>query len=138
MAVTEILKKAQLRITNTRVEVLNLFQQSKHAITPADVEEKMENPDRITVYRTLKSFEEKGIIHKVVDGTGISKYALCDVVCVHQEQHHHHNHVHFHCNDCGNTFCIENVDVPEINIPGKYAVKDKNVILSGSCEMCSA
>ncbi len=130
----DILKSHKLRITPVRKEVLSLFIENDVAISHQDIEKSILDIDRITLYRTLKSFEEKGVIHKAVDGTDTSKYALCEAKC--DEGHHHDDHVHFHCEDCGNTFCVDDIEVPRMESPQGYSIRSTHVILSGKCKKC--
>ena len=130
----KILKKHHLRVTPFRSEVLQIFANAGKALSSHDVEKQLSDADRITLYRTLKSFEEKGIIHKAIDGTITQKYALCDAHC--DEDHHHDEHVHFHCEKCENTFCIDQVVVPQIDLPSGFKVKQTNMVVSGVCKDC--
>ncbi|MFZ1749351.1 MAG: transcriptional repressor [Saprospiraceae bacterium] len=130
-----ILKKHHLRVTPFRIEVIEIFSKAQKALSSADIELILKDADRITLYRTLKSFEDKGIIHKAIDGTSTLKYALCDILC--DEHHHHDEHVHFHCNECENTFCLDEVFVPHILIPKGFTVSNTNMIVNGLCEKCS-
>jgi len=130
----DILKAKNLRLTPIREKVLSLLLSSEKAIANKDIEMAFDYLDRITLYRTLKSFEEKGIIHKIEDGTGVAKYAVCVDDC--QEGHHHDEHVHFHCNDCGDTFCVEEVAIPKIQTPKKHKVETTSIVLNGTCESC--
>ncbi|KXK37111.1 MAG: transcriptional repressor [Saprospiraceae bacterium] len=132
----QILKKHKLRITPIRKEVINLFTDSGHALSSADIEAQMPDADRITLYRTLKSFEEKGIIHKAIDGTATQKYALCEAQC--DEHIHHDEHVHFHCENCELTFCMEGVFVPKVQIPAGFNVTQTDMVVKGVCNKCLA
>lgn len=130
----EILKKHALRITPFRLEVIEVFSQAGHALSSADVEAMLKDADRITLYRTLKSFEDKGIIHKAIDGTITQKYALCEAEC---DQHHHNDeHIHFHCLKCENTFCLDHVYIPKITLPSGFTVTQTDMAVSGYCEKC--
>lgn len=131
----KILKKHNLRITQFRMDVINVFNKAGHALSSNDIETKLKDADRITLYRTLKSFEEKGIIHKAVDGTITQKYAICESNC--DEHHHHDQHVHFHCERCENTFCMDDVFVPTIHLPTGFNVSSTNMVVNGTCEKCS-
>jgi Fur family ferric uptake transcriptional regulator len=131
----QTLKIHGLRSTLFRTQVLDIFRQSHYALSLADIEENLENFDRITLYRTLKSFEEKGLIHKISDTTGIPKYASCEESC--SEDHHHHEHVHFHCEKCLKSFCIDVAAVPSVIIPEGYRVMSKEMLLKGICKDCS-
>ena len=72
------LKEYDLRHTGCREDILQSFQSYSHALSHGDLETLFgERFDRVTIYRTLKTFVEKGIIHKVLDDEGGTKYALC-------------------------------------------------------------
>ena len=131
----KLLEDNSLRKTTVRKKVLELFMKSKEALSLSDIEGEFEKLDRITLYRTLKTFENKGIIHRAVDGTNHPKYAMCIADC--SEHSHYDNHAHFHCTSCGKTICLESVQVPKIpNLPEGFIVEDTALIISGKCEGC--
>lgn len=130
-----ILKSHELRVTPVRSQVLEVFLESDVALSNQDIELEFDNLDRITLYRTLKAFEDKGIIHKAIDGTSVAKYALCDQDC--NVHHHHDEHIHFHCNSCGNTFCVDEIKVPEIPTPTGFQITSMNIVMNGTCEKCA-
>jgi Fur family transcriptional regulator, ferric uptake regulator len=131
----KILKKHSLRVTPIRTDVINIFSAAGRALSSNDIETNLKDADRITLYRTLKSFEDKGIIHKAIDGTTTQKYALCEDEC--DEHHHHDEHVHFHCEKCENTFCLDHVYVPQVIVPEGFVVRDTNMIVNGVCKDCT-
>ncbi len=134
--IIDLLKEHRLRITQTRQQVLSQFLAAgNHALANADIESQLEDIDRITLYRTLKTFEESGLIHGTVDAKGKQKYALC-TDC--DEHHHSDNHPHFHCSVCGQTTCLETVGVPPVKVPTGYQVSDLQIVLSGVCIRCTA
>ena len=94
-------------------------------------EEKM---DRITLYRTLRTFEEVGIIHQAVDISGKMKFALCSDDCT--TDHHEDSHAHFHCKKCEKTVCLDDIKIPSIQLPANYQLQDKQLVLSGICDEC--
>jgi len=104
MKTDKILKQYQLRITSTRKQVLQLFLLKEgKALSHQHLENQMDDSDRVTLYRTLKTFQDNGLIHEVHDGSGMLKYALCHEACNHIE--HFDNHAHFYCNSCKETIC---------------------------------
>lgn len=133
----EMLAKHGLRKTAFRKEVLTVFLAHQGtAITNEHIEEKLGEYDRITLYRTLKSFEDKGLIHQAMDNSGQSKYALCSHNC--DAEAHHDMHAHFHCEQCGKTLCLEDMPRP-INqlVPDGYQVKDVQITFNGKCSLCN-
>lgn len=130
-----LLKGFKLRSTPNRQEILHLFLKKNHALSHGDIEKEIDNSlDRVTVYRTLKTFLDKGLIHKVLDDEGSLKYALCNEACTTAE--HHHDHVHFKCTKCGETQCLD-IDVPSIRLPKGYKANAVNLLIQGVCERCN-
>ena len=133
----QILKNSGLSRTETRFKILDLFLASDKALSLAQIEASFEKLDRITLYRNLRTFESKGIIHRAVDGTNHPKYALCDEHC--QAHSHQDNHPHFHCTVCEKTICLEDLVTPNLpKLPPGYQVVESNLILSGLCTDCTA
>lgn len=130
-----ILKNNQLSITVSRKRILELFLASSGALAHGDIEKKAgEKIDRVTVYRTLQSFLEKGIIHTIPTADNSIRYALCKDEC--SKGHHHDNHVHFVCNACGNTTCLEHVTIPQVQLPEGFQPFDYQMVVTGLCEDC--
>lgn len=130
-----LLRNFNLRSTPNRQIILHLFMKRDHALSHGDIEKEIEDDlDRVTVYRTLKTFLNKGLIHKVLDDEGSPKYALCNNTCTRTA--HHHNHVHFKCTQCGQTNCL-NIEVPAVKLPKNYKVEEVNLLIQGVCDQCS-
>ncbi|MBL7696737.1 MAG: transcriptional repressor [Chitinophagaceae bacterium] len=133
--VNDILKKNQLSVTDSRKSILDLFIHSNGALAHADIEKQTgEKFDRVTVYRTLQVFMEKGIIHTIPTSDNSIRYALCKDDCT--GGHHHDNHVHFICKICGLTSCLDSVTVPEVRLPVGFRPLEKQMIVTGICEGC--
>ena len=60
--VVTLLKHHDLRLTQVRKEVLSVFLKKEQALSQSDIEENVGQIDRITLYRTLRSFEDNGLI----------------------------------------------------------------------------
>ncbi|HEY0751075.1 MAG TPA: transcriptional repressor [Chitinophagaceae bacterium] len=130
-----LLKKKNLSITDSRKKILALFLQSNDALAHGDIEKKAgEKFDRVTVYRTLQVFVEKGIIHTIPTADNSVLYALCKDC---REGHHHDDHVHFVCNNCNKTICLDDVVFPEIKLPEGYAAHNVQVVINGVCKDCN-
>jgi Fur family transcriptional regulator, ferric uptake regulator len=131
----DILKSNHLSNTDSRREILQVFLRSRSALAHHDIEKKTsEKFDRVTVYRTLQTFIDKGIVHTIPTSDNAVKYALCREEC--SEGHHHDNHIHFVCDSCGNTTCLDETAIPQIKLPQGYRQEKVNVIVNGVCKTC--
>ena len=131
----DLLKRNHLSVTDSRRKILSLFLQSKDALTHGDIEKKAgEKFDRVTIYRTLQTFVEKGIIHSIPTADNAVRYALCKD-CT--EGHHHDDHVHFMCSTCQATICLDDVVSPKVDLPKGYIAHDMQMVIHGVCKDCN-
>lgn len=133
--IEKILENKKVRPTAMRILIYQFMAQKEIAVALTDIENAFVKAERTTLYRTLKTFEDKGIVHHIDDGTGISKYALCEQGCnceLDQDLH-----LHFHCSNCDNTVCLTHHKIPHINLPNGYIAEDANLVIKGICEKCS-
>jgi Fur family ferric uptake transcriptional regulator len=133
--VKQILKRNQLSVTASREKILQLFLEQPGALAHGDIEKKAgEKFDRVTVYRTLQTFVEKGIIHTIPTADNSVLYALCKDDC--EEGHHHDHHIHFVCTQCNNTYCLDDIVTPDIRLPQGYTSTQIDVVVEGTCKHC--
>ncbi|MDB5278964.1 MAG: znc uptake regulation protein [Ferruginibacter sp.] len=130
-----IFKKNQLSITDGRKKILELFLNSDGALAHADIEKNTgASFDRVTVYRTLQTFVDKGIIHIIPTTDNSILYALCKDNC--EAGHHHDDHVHFVCDACSKTICLEEVTVPLVKLPQGFKPSHAAMVVNGICSDC--
>jgi len=125
----------QISPTAMRLLVLEFLLKQKAAISLSDLEKEFERSDRTTLYRTLKTFEEKGLIHDINDGTQSIKYAICKADC--KDGVHHDMHLHFYCTKCKELFCLPKAEIPEIILPDKFQLEEVSLVVRGICNNCS-
>ncbi|PQJ30920.1 MULTISPECIES: Fur family transcriptional regulator [Flavobacteriaceae] len=133
--IEKTLENYQVRPTAMRILIYKYLAEKEIAVALTDIESAFAKAERTTLYRTLKTFEEKKIVHQIDDGTGISKYALCEKGCnceIEQDLH-----LHFHCNNCNETVCLTEHKIPQIKVPDGYIAEDVNLVVKGICEKCS-
>ena len=124
------------RNTKAKEDVLRILQDSTFALSHTDIEEKAAvNFDRVTLYRILSSYEQQGIVHKIVDASGKARYASCKNDC-HKEHHKHDNHLHFGCTSCGKMYCFDN-KIIDLRMPKGFKVAQFNYAVYGTCEACN-
>ncbi len=131
----DMLRGTGLRYTKQRGEVLQLFREHDTALTQAELEKMLPSQfDRITLYRILRSFEASGLLHKVLDDSGTTRFALCRTGC--SEHEHHDEHVHFRCSSCSKTLCLPEVAIPDVKLPKGYVFGDAKLLIDGICPEC--
>lgn len=139
MSITSLerkLKEKQIQPTAMRLRVLEYLLEQHAAVSLNDIEKGLQHTDRVTVYRTLKTFEENSLVHSIEDGTGATKYAMCYDDCE-PGGRHHDLHVHFYCRKCEETFCLPKSAIPALQLPAGYEMEEMNLTVKGICSKCN-
>jgi Fur family ferric uptake transcriptional regulator len=127
--IEQFLESKNIRITAMRMLIYKLLSDKQRALTLSDIENAFDKADRTTLYRTIKTFEEKGIVHKIDDGSGVTKYALCRTGT--------DLHLHFHCLVCNETTCLTDHKIPKIKVPEGFITENINLVVKGVCDKCN-
>jgi len=130
----KILRESGLKATNPRLTVLQMLSEIKYPITAQELHKKLrkESIDLVTLYRTLASFEENGLLRKVDLQKEAVFYELND-------EHHHH----IVCTNCDKLEDFENKEVEKIigeiiKKSEKFKkIKDHSLELFGLCKNCA-
>jgi Fur family ferric uptake transcriptional regulator len=99
----EQFKALRLRITNPRKEILAVLAKAVKPLSSEEVfaELKKDN-DLVTVYRSLTTMEDAGLLRRYEFGDGVRRYELS------QEQEHHHHYIR--CRECGDLEAFDGCD----------------------------
>ena len=128
-------RKANLKITHQRLEI---FRELAKALDHPSAEslykrlqKKLPTLSLDTVYRTLATFEDNGLISRLETMKNQARFEA--------EMSEHH---HLICNKCGKITDFEwtsfgGVDLPD-GIDQWGSINKKNVILRGICNLCSS
>ena len=133
--IEQLLESKGIRVTAMRLLIYKFLAEKEIAVTLSDIENAFGKTDRTSLYRTIKTFEENDIVHQIDDGTGITKYALCEQGCncnIKTDLH-----LHFHCSICGNTVCLTEHKIPQIKVPEGFVAENVNLVVKGICDKCS-
>ncbi|QEC52476.1 Fur family ferric uptake transcriptional regulator [Anseongella ginsenosidimutans] len=132
----ELLEKHHLKKTGQRLDVLNVLFSKKEATSQPTLESLLgQHINRVTLYRILKTFEEKGIIHRIIDLNGTANYAPCSSACT--EHEHHDEHIHFNCTACNKLYCLNDIHIPGFTMPAGFKPEMINMVISGTCRNCN-
>lgn len=129
-----ILLSRGVKPTSNRILVVRELQRASHPISLADLELRLDTLDKSSIFRVLELLADKEVIHVIEDGSRSVKYEIC-------HNHGHHSisdqHVHFYCENCKETFCIEDVGIPSVEAPSGFQVRAANYVLKGLCADCA-
>jgi Fur family ferric uptake transcriptional regulator len=115
---------------------LSVISESPVAVSQPELERLLgKDIDRVTLYRCLAVFEEKGIVHKVFDLNGTAAFAMCDATC--SDHHHTDQHVHFICSKCNQVYCLDDIKLPNLLLPKNYQLDQIGVNAIGICAACN-
>jgi Fur family ferric uptake transcriptional regulator len=135
MESSDILEKVGLRKTAFRKELLSLFLNINSSLSVEEIRSGIkDNSDKVTIYRALEVFEKHGIIHKVPDRDQRLRFARCSSEC--STHKHNHKHVHFICDDCGKTYCLNDMHPHSFTQYEGFHIRSSETILKGCCNHC--
>lgn len=127
-------RQAGLALTPQRSKLLEtLAERCDHPTAESlvgDVTAAMPGVSRVTVYRSLETLAQAGVIQRVPHSGGTFRYDA-------RTEHHHH----LVCDQCGGIFdwqasTDEHIVVPTVAQAG-FVVKSATVVFRGTCQVCS-
>ena len=131
--IKELLQKRKLKATSTRLNLLSKMREHASAMSYSAIQKQMNPIDRVTLYRTIETLKEKGIIHKVFQEKNETYYAICGISC--DEHHHIHEHIHFKCLSCNTITCEDLPTNVNIALPN-YQIQKISINIEGTCKKC--
>lgn len=127
-----LMQQHGIRPTANRIIVAKALAEEGRPLTMTELEDHIGSIDKSGIFRTLTLFKEQHLVHVLEDGEGV-RYELC-----HSHDHSVDNdmHLHFHCERCGQTICLEDLPIPEVQLPDGYEMQSANFVLKGICPKC--
>ena len=134
------LAAAEVRVTAVRLLIWRTLREEIHdAFSLADVQERLYTIDKSTIFRALTLFAEAGLLHSIDDGSGMQKYCVCHCWAESEDdehEHEHRGHVHMTCVKCHKTWCLEDVEIPQVAVPDDFEVTEREYVVKGICKKC--
>lgn len=135
----DMLHRHGLKVTDSRIAVLKVLMNTDAALSHAEITERLgdQDIDKVTLYRTLNAFTERGLAHKVATDDRNWLYALhlSDRTNMNPDS----RHAHFICNTCEKIYCYPQEESPlDVNKADErgFVVQTKEVRLHGLCPDC--
>lgn len=119
--------------TANRILVLKSLRASVGPVNLSSLEDKMETMDKSSIFRVLTLFLEHDIVHVFEDGRGVLNYELCTSV---GKCNHNDAHVHFYCESCHQSFCMEELHIPDFKLPIGFTSHSASFVIKGECPQC--
>jgi Fur family ferric uptake transcriptional regulator len=135
--IERLLRKSKLRRTPVRAGVLEVLARASRPLGAVEILEKLPpHTDAVTVYRTLNTYTQKKVCHRIRGEDRVWRYALGDPQAT---QAHHHPH--FVCETCGRVECLKQAEIPDnfvgsLGVGPRYTISYPEVVLHGTCPRC--
>jgi len=129
----EKVRALRLRITGPRKDILSILAQSVKPLSSDEVFSRLRKgaSDLATVYRSLTTLEEGGLLRRYDLGDGTRRYELTE------DGHHHH---YVHCRSCGNIEAFEGCEFEEsvLNMLARkgYRMIQHSLDVQALCSAC--
>lgn len=114
------------KATTPRRVITEYLVKQEGLFCPLTIAKKLRTIDKVSIYRTLESLKDLGLINPVINIEGQQFYEKND------ESNHHH---HVICTNCKKTKCIDCEHVTFPKVKGFSDVKH-SIILTGLCTVC--
>lgn len=128
------LENRDIKPTAIRLLIYKAMLAQKEAFSLSSLENELETVDKSTLSRTISLFHTHLLIHSIDDGSGSIKYSVCSANCMCDLKD---QHLHFSCLHCKKTFCLQNISIPQIELPENFLLSSVNFVLKGYCDSCS-
>ncbi len=129
-----MLKTVRLYCTAGRVAVLRILLRADKPLRQDEIAGRLGKKrfDKVTIYRTLESLLEVGLVHKAFLDERAWHFELArncsETQC----------HPHFTCTSCGNTHCLTEMSIPKVKSPHKgFLIHRQQTRLEGLCPACA-
>lgn len=126
------LSEAGFRSGGGRKQVIELLGSEDCALTALEIDERLPDAGRATVYRALEQLERLGLVRRVDVGGDSAAYERVD-----PSGHHHH---HIVCERCGRVIAFEDERLEKAIVAlakrPDFKVSSHEVTLRGECARC--
>jgi Fur family transcriptional regulator, ferric uptake regulator len=130
-----ILQKAGISKTSQRLAVLNILLKATTPLSVYTIRQSLEtkaNIDKVTVYRILSLFRQRGIIREIASASGANYFEMATL--------ENPLHPHFSCRNCGAFTCLAPLPFTQaqelILSKDDYSIDHIEINISGLCACC--
>ena len=128
-----LLEEHDIKPTANRIVVAKALASSMNPQSLSELERKIVTIDKSNVFRALTLFKEHHLVHAIEGSSDGTKYELCHS---HSHEHDDDQHPHFFCEACQQTYCLEGMEMPTLELPEGFETHTANYIIKGVCPHC--
>ena len=128
-----LLEEHDIKPTANRIVVAEALASSILPQSLAELERRIQTIDKSNIFRALTLFREQHLVHTIEGGNDGTRYELCHS---HSHDHDDDQHPHFYCEVCQQTYCLDGVEVPQLDVPQGFKIRSVNYIIKGICPHC--
>ena len=128
-----LLEEHDIKPTANRIVVAKALASSMNPQSLSELERKIVTIDKSNVFRALTLFKEHHLVHAIEGSSDGTKYELCHS---HSHEHDDDQHPHFFCEVCQQTYCLEGMEMPALELPEGFETHTANYIIKGVCPHC--
>ncbi len=128
-----LLEEHDIKPTANRIVVAKALASSMNPQSLSELERKIVTIDKSNVFRALTLFKEHHLVHAIEGSSDGTKYELCHS---HSHEHDDDQHPHFFCEVCQQTYCLEGMKMPALELPEEFEAHTANYIIKGVCPHC--
>jgi Fur family transcriptional regulator, ferric uptake regulator len=130
----DLLKANSLRVTNTRLAVLDILSSASKPLSHSEVLVLLasQNIDPATIYRNLIKLREVNILQVASKVNGVDRYVLQGSL------NDIHQHPHFSCEDCKSVICLPEsiTSFQSIDENWTESINKARILYQGKCPDC--
>ena len=130
----EMLKTVKLYSTQGRVAIVKVLMKAGKPLSQDQIARRSgkKHFDKVTIYRTLESLLNVGLVHKAFVEKRACHFELANNCTEHQ------CHPHLTCSSCGDTHCLTEISLPMAESPHQgFVIHRQQVRLEGLCPRCA-
>lgn len=129
----KLLEHHGVKPTSNRLLVAKALETAQRPLSLMELETRIKTIDKSGIFRALTLFREHHMVHVIEDGGDGVRYELCRS---HDDEHDDDMHVHFFCEVCRQTYCLDNIKIPPVELPGGFVMNTVNYMVKGTCPNC--
>ncbi len=129
----QLLLEHGIKLTANRITVVKALEASMLPQSMAELQNRIDTIDKSGIFRTLQLFREHHLVHVIDGAVDGQRFELCHS---HHDDHDDDVHPHFYCEQCQQTYCLDGVMMPKVELPEGFEAHTSNYIIKGTCPHC--